>query len=111
MTPPVLTDEQREQARAAALRARTERSTLRALLRNGSASVADVLESTHDAYLRMPVRDVLRSLPGIGPVRAAQIMQDVGIAATRRVGGLSSRQRADVIALLATFGPGSTGSR
>lgn len=111
MTPPVLTDEQREQARAAALRARTERSALRASLRNGSASVADVLESSHDAYRRMPVRDVLRSLPGIGPVRAAQIMQDVGIAATRRVGGLTSRQRADVIAVLATSGKGSTESR
>jgi hypothetical protein len=111
VTPPTLTAEQRERARAAALRARAERSTLRASLRSGSATVAEVLESSNDAYLRMPVRDLLRSLPGIGPARAAQIMQDVGIAESRRIGGLTRRQRADMIAVLATPTNGSKASR
>jgi ribosomal protein S13 len=40
----------------------------------------------------MKVVDLLSSFRGIGPTRAADIMEDIGIAANRRVGGLGSRQ-------------------
>ena len=44
------------------------------------------------AIARMPVRDLLAAMPGVGPVRAAVLMERSGISPTRRVGGLGSRQ-------------------
>lgn len=101
MNPPVLTNEQREYARAVALRARRERADIRASLRDGRVSVLHVLESTTEAHQRMRVRDVVRSLPGVGPVRCAEILQSVGIASTKRIGGLTERQRARLMQELA----------
>ena len=55
---------------------------------------------TDDAIGRMKVSALLESLPGVGPVRAAQIMDRVGIAANRRVRGLGDHQ---VAALASEF--------
>ena len=44
-----------------------------------------------EATLR--VRELLTSMPGIGPTRAARIMAELGIAESKRVGGLGVRQR------------------
>lgn len=93
MNPPALTSEQREHARAVALRARRERAEIRAALRGGRTSVDQVLQSSTDAHLRMKVSDVLRSLPGIGPVRCRQILEGAGVAPNKRVGGLTPHQR------------------
>jgi guanylate kinase len=41
----------------------------------------------------MRVRELLTSIPGIGPTRVARIMDELGIADAKRVGGLGSRQR------------------
>jgi ribosomal protein S13 len=46
---------------------------------------------------------VLESLPGVGKVRARKVMQEIGIADTRRVRGLGEQQRK---ALLETFSGG-----
>jgi ribosomal protein S13 len=40
----------------------------------------------------MKVSALLESMPGVGRVRARQIMDEVGIAASRRVRGLGSNQ-------------------
>lgn len=93
MNPPTLTNEQREHARAAAMRARRERAAIRAALREGRASATQVLQSTNDAQMRMKVSDLLRSVPGIGPIRCARILERAGVAPSKRVGGLTSRQR------------------
>ncbi len=100
MTPPPLTDEQRDEARAAALASRREMAAIRRSVRQGVTSAQEVLESPEGPHGRMRVRDLLCSVPGIGPTRCASIMDTVGIAPTRRVRSLSSRQRADLIAAL-----------
>ena len=41
----------------------------------------------------MRVAELLEALPGIGKVRAAAIMEQLGIAASRRVRGLGIHQR------------------
>ena len=101
MTPPVLTDEQRASARTSALHARRVRSDLRAGLRTGRITLSQVLDSQDSAYQRLLVRDLLRSLRGIGPIRSQRIMEDAGIAAAKRVGGLTARQRENLLRILA----------
>ena len=41
----------------------------------------------------MRIVELLEALPGIGQVRAAAIMEQLGIAASRRVRGLGIHQR------------------
>jgi ribosomal protein S13 len=48
----------------------------------------------------MKVSALLESLPGVGRVRARQIMQEVGISESRRVRGLGQNQ---ISALLSRF--------
>lgn len=100
MTPPVLTDDQRAQARASAIQARRERAEVRRSLRAGDVGIDEILASDVASYRRMRVREVLQALPSLGPVRSAQIMSTVGIAPTRRIQGLSTRQREELIALV-----------
>jgi guanylate kinase len=107
LPPPPLTAEARSAAGARGVAARQLRASVRAGLRDGTVRLADVLvDARRDddrgrALARMRVVDLLASFPRIGPVRAAALMERVGIAANRRLGGLGHHQ-AD--ALLEAFG-------
>jgi ribosomal protein S13 len=46
-----------------------------------------------EAMARMKVSELLEALPGVGKVRAAAIMKQLGIAASRRLRGLGVHQR------------------
>lgn len=100
MTPPVLTDDQRAKARDAALSARRDRAHARQLVSTGHLAIADLLASDVPAHRRMRVRDALEALPSVGPVRSSQIMSRIGIAPTRRIQGLSPRQREELVELV-----------
>jgi ribosomal protein S13 len=58
--------------------------------------MSDVIKegSTDDVIGKMKVSALLESLPGVGKVRAKQIMDRLGIADSRRVRGLGANQRA-----------------
>lgn len=101
MKPPALSNEQREYARRVAADARRERADVRASLRDGRVTVIHVLDSTIEAHQRMRVRDVVLALPGIGPIRCAEILEAAGIASTKRVGGLTEHQRERLLRRLA----------
>jgi predicted HAD superfamily phosphohydrolase len=91
---PVLTDEQRKQALAKAAEARRKRAEIKAELKSGNKTLKDILaRSDDDIYGKMKVSTVLESLPGVGKVRAAKIMEKLDISATRRVRGLGAKQR------------------
>ncbi len=45
------------------------------------------------------VRDVLLALPRIGPVKAGRILAHCGIAHSKTLGGLTDRQRVELIDL------------
>lgn len=94
-----LTDQERAAARDRATAARAVRADVKARLRTGKLSVAEVIENPtgDDAVARLKVVDLLRALPGIGDVRAAAIMAEVGIALTRRVRGLGVHQRTALV--------------
>jgi len=89
------------------------RAQVRGSLADGSLAVADVLRDGRAGddlgriLARMKVVDLLSSFRGIGPVRAADIMDGIGIAANRRVGGLGARQVAEITELLAIRYPAS----
>jgi hypothetical protein len=99
---PQLTEEQRAAALEKAAAARRVRAELKERLKRGGTTLKDVLtQSDNDEILgKMKVTALLEALPGVGKVRAAQIIERLEIAPSRRLRGLGDRQRK---ALLAEF--------
>jgi len=99
MTPPELTAEQRAAALVKAGEVRRERAVIKQRLKRGTMSAPEALAAakTDDVIAKLRVSALLESLPGIGKVRAGQIMEQVGIAPTRRVQGLGDVQRAALL--------------
>jgi transposase len=93
---PPLTPEQRAAALEKAAEARRVRAELRAKLKHSGTSLAQVLETgeTDEVVGKTKVSVVLESMPGVGKVRAARIMEKLGISPSRRVRGLGEHQRA-----------------
>jgi hypothetical protein len=104
MALPVMTPWQRADALEKAAAARQARADLKAALKSGGLTLAEVIAraETSGIIARTKVSALLEALPGVGKVRAGQVMQRAGIPAGRRVGGLGPRQRA---ALEAEFAP------
>ncbi|WP_196840544.1 integration host factor, actinobacterial type [Arthrobacter sp. CAN_A1] len=102
-----LSDSERTQAREKATAARAIRAEVKVKLKSGETTVGEVVNgmSRDVAVGRLKVIDMLKALPGVGEVRAAGIMNDVGIAATRRVRGLGVHQRQALIEHLAKQDP------
>jgi hypothetical protein len=100
---PPLTPEQRAAALAKAAEARRERAEVKNRLKHSGASLSDVLKEgeSNEIVGKMKVSALLESMPGVGKVRAKQIMERIGIAETRRVRGLGANQ---VAALEREFG-------
>ena len=95
MALPTLTPEQRADALKKAAAARKKRAEVKAELKSGKRSLADLLKKADadDTIGKMKVSTVLESLPGVGKVKARRIMDDIGISETRRVRGLGEQQR------------------
>ncbi|KAF0963841.1 MULTISPECIES: integration host factor, actinobacterial type [Rhodococcus] len=95
MAVPVLTAEQRAEALAKAAEARRVRGQLLADVKAGTISVADVLvkAETDEIVKKTKVSALLKALPGVGPVKATQLLEELSIADTRRIGGLGANQR------------------
>ena len=102
---PPLTPEQRQAALDKAAASRRERAEVKNRLKNSGASISDVLHDgqQNDVIGKMRVVDLLCSMPGVGKVRAKQLMERIGIAESRRVRGLGAKQ---VAALEREFAPG-----
>ncbi|HEX5997359.1 MAG TPA: integration host factor, actinobacterial type [Jiangellales bacterium] len=103
MALPSLTPEQRAAALAKAAEARRERAEVKNRLKHSGASLSEVLKEgeSNEVIGKMKVSALLESLPGVGKVRAAQIMERIGIAENRRVRGLGANQ---IAALEREFG-------
>lgn len=104
MALPPLTPEQRQAALAKAAASRRERAEVKNRLKNSGGSVIEVLREgqTNEVIAKMRVVDLLCAMPGLGKVRARQLMERLGIAESRRVRGLGTKQ---VAALEREFGP------
>ena len=93
---PTITPEQRAAALERAAQVRAERAEVKKLLKQGTTTLPAVLaDAAHnDAIAKMKVLALILSMPGVGKVRAGQIMERLGIAEDRRVRGLGANQRA-----------------
>jgi transposase len=101
MALPTLTPEQRAAALEKAAVARKARSELLGAVKAGQLSIADVLAKSEsdETVKKTKVLALVKAMPGIGAVRAAQILTELSIADTRRIGGLGSNQREALISL------------
>lgn len=99
MALPQLTPEQRAEALAKAAEARRERAAVKNRLKNAQGSLKDVLDEgkDNDVIGKMKVSALLESMPGVGRVKARQIMEDIGISESRRVRGLGANQSAKLL--------------
>ena len=100
MALPQLTDEQRKAALEKASKARHERAELREKIKSGKVTLESVLDSDDPIASRMKVSTLIESLPGYGKAKAAKIMDELGISASRRVKGLGARQREQLVEAL-----------
>jgi hypothetical protein len=97
--PPALTDEQRKAALEKAAAARKARAEIKERLKMGSLSLSELFElaDSNETVGKIKVLALLESLPGVGKVKARRVMEDIGIAETRRVQGLGAQQRAKLL--------------
>lgn len=96
---PTMTDEQRAAGLEAALAARKAVTAALARVTDGTLPIADAL-AKDGPLKRAKVRRVLTAVPGIGPVSAGELLGIISAPDDRRVAGLGSSQRADLITLL-----------
>jgi hypothetical protein len=92
---PPLTPDQRAAALEKAAKARKERAEVKNNLKRGALTLPAVLKQgqSDDTVGKMKVSALLEAMPGVGKVRARQIMERLGIAESRRVRGLGANQR------------------
>lgn len=100
MALPTLTAEQRSAALEKAAAARQLRADLKARLKSSTADLEEVIRESkvNEVVAKLRVVDLLQSMPGVGKVRAHEIMQRLGIADSRRLRGLGTHQTAGLLA-------------
>jgi len=96
---PPLTPEQRAAALEKAAAARRARAEVKNRLKYSQGSLGEVIEEGHkdEVIGKMKVSALLEALPGVGKVRARQIMEEIGISESRRVRGLGANQIAALV--------------
>jgi len=101
---PPLTPEQRAEALKKAAEARRERAAIKARLKDSTGrrgeEIAKVLKEaeSNEVIGRLRVSALLESLPGVGKVKAQQIMEEIGISPSRKIRGLGSHQADKLVA-------------
>ena len=93
--PPQLTAEQRADALKKAAEARRVRSDVKSRLKMGTITLQELVDraDSDEIIAKIKVLAVLESLPGVGKVTARRKMEEIGIAESRRLSGLGSKQR------------------
>lgn len=97
--PPVLTHEQRCAALEKAKVSRQRRAAIKVELKSQKLSLTKVIEMAKEdeAIAKMRVIELVESIPGVGKVRAQSLMSKLEISPSRRIGGLGSHQRANLM--------------
>ena len=123
-TPPKLTADQRSAALAKSTAARQVRAAVKARVKTGELSLSSVFElaMSDEALAKMRVVELLESFSGVGKVRAISILDRLAISQTRRIQGLGTAQRKNLLRefpdrssvavrgkLLVLSGPGGVG--
>jgi hypothetical protein len=78
---------------------RVGRARLKKELAAGSVRIEQILSEPPEFVKTAKVYDLLLALPRVGPARAARCLTHCRIAPSKTVGGLSERQRVELIGL------------
>ena len=97
--PPKLTPEQRKAALAKSTSARQVRAATKARVKSGELTLSAIFElaTSDEAIAKMRVVELLESFAGVGKVRAIATLDRLSISQTRRVQGLGTAQRANLM--------------
>jgi hypothetical protein len=79
---------------------RTRRAQLKRDLRAGRASIHHLLTEPPDWVETAKVFDMLLAVPKYGRVKVNKILQQCRISPSKTIGGLSERQRAELVSML-----------
>lgn len=98
MALPQLTDAERRAALQKAVETRQKRAQIKKQIKAGQLSLRNVLNDTSNPIVaKMKISALLKSLPGVGKVRAQKLMNKIGIDESRRIQGLGSKQRESLL--------------
>jgi hypothetical protein len=78
---------------------RVQRAELKRRLKDGSVSIRDILEEPPAYVLTAKVYDMLVAVPKLGRVKASRFLNQCRISQSKTVGGLSDRQRTELVEL------------
>jgi transposase len=94
-----LTPEQRAAALEKAAQARQARAEVKKDLKERKLTLSAVIKQgqADETIGKIKVSALLESLPGVGKVKAASIMAEVGISDSRRIRGLGPHQAEELI--------------
>ncbi|MCL2817507.1 MAG: integration host factor [Clostridiales bacterium] len=98
MAIPKLSPEERSKALQKAQQTRSKRMEVRKNLKAGKLTLNNILaETENEIYAKMRVKYLLESLPQVGKITTKKIMEEIGIDEARRVQGLGTRQRTQLL--------------
>ena len=92
--------QERGDALTAAVAARRARAAFKEEIKVGKKSWKDAFSAQDESIKKMRVRELIESLPGVGEVRAKNILEKAGISPTRRVGGVGRSQYEKLLELM-----------
>jgi hypothetical protein len=79
---------------------RVRRAQLKRDLKNGAVWIDEILRDPPEYVETAKVFDMLLAVPKFGRVKAARFLNQCRISQSKTVGGLSERQRAELVGLL-----------
>jgi len=91
--------DQRMEALKRANDIRVKRAQLKKDLKDGRVRIEDILGDPPEYVSTAKVFDMLMAVPKFGRVKAARFLNQCRISQSKTVGGLSDRQRAELIGL------------
>ncbi len=91
--------DQRMEALQRANEIRVRRAKLKRDLKDGGVRIEDILSQPPEYVETAKVLDILMAVPKFGRVKAARLLNQCRISQSKTVGGLSDRQRGELIAL------------
>ena len=100
---PPVPDRSPEQRLAALQRAneiRGARAELKRDLKEGRVTIGEVVREPPEYAKTAKLFDLLLAVPKLGPAKAARLLKQCAINEAKTVGGLSERQRAELVRLL-----------
>jgi hypothetical protein len=96
---PLRSLDQRMEALKRANDIRVQRAKLKKDLKEGRVTIETVLLDPPDYVSTAKVFDMLMAVPKFGRVKAARLLNQCRISQSKTVGGLSERQRAELVSL------------